>query len=106
MGKNTEMKHQIESLKNEIISSFNNGQSCKLIQKDLNLQCHETTILNYLKEWGVDTTHKHNPEWWNTDASRNDQIFQLKQSGKTHKEIADLFSISVGRVTQILKKFD
>lgn len=104
MGGNVRVKDQIESLKDEIILSFNGGDSCKIIVKKFDLQCHDAAVLYYLKKWGVDTTHKYNPEWWGESIERNETILHLLEEGKTQKEVADLFGISLARVGQIYRR--
>ena len=95
-------KNSIESLKVEIISAFKNGQSCKSICKSLELTCHPSTILNYLKLWGVDTSPKYIPEYWGVSSERDGLAQKLREDGKTHSEIANCLGISRGRVNQIL----
>ena len=95
-------KSSIESLKVEIISAFKNGQSCKSICKTLGLDCHATTILNYLELWGIDTSHKYKPESWGVNSERKEEVQRLRENGKTHSEIANCLGISRGRVNQIL----
>jgi transposase len=105
MGKNADIKTLIESKKAEIISAFEYGESCQSLKKKHDLPCHETTILNYLQSWGVDTSPKYNPESWGESKDRNQQIYTLSQEGKSHREIAVIFDISHRRVAQILEKF-
>jgi hypothetical protein len=95
-------KEEIESLKAEIIPAFKDGQSCQAICKSLGLSCHPTTILNYLKLWGIDTSHKYKPESWGVNSEREALAQELKKQGKTHSEIADCLGVSRGRVNQIL----
>ena len=95
-------KKEIEFLKAEIISAFKNGQSCQTICESLELDCHATTILNYLKLWGINTSHKYKPESWGVNSERKALAQKLREDGKTHSEIADFLGISRGRVNQIL----
>lgn len=97
-------KNSIESLKAEIISAFKGGQSCKVICQSLEIDCHPTTILNYLKSWEIDTSPKYRPESWGVDSGRKALAQELRENGKTHKEIADYLGVSRGRVNQILNE--
>ncbi len=96
-------KEEIEFSKAKIISAFENGESCKSICENFQLSCHPTTLLNYLKEWGTDTSPKYNSESWGISSKRNSLIKELKKEGKSHAEIAKSLGISRGRVNQILK---
>jgi len=93
-----------EPIKQALIDDFNQGKSCQQICSERDLQCHPSTLLKKLKAWGVDTAHKHNPEWWGVESSRNERVKNLRQQGKSFAELALIFGCSKSIIQRIVNK--